>query len=391
MKKILDYIDQHEPEFIRCRRQFHQIPEIGMKEYETSSRIANYLEEWGFAVNKIGETGVTGLLKSNNPDNSENTIAIRADIDALPLTEESGLDFRSTNEGVMHACGHDSHIAIALGAARVISHFQGKLNINVKFIFQPAEETLEGAESIIKGGALKNPEVNAIIGLHNWPDLETGSIAVKEGPVMAAVDKFEIEIIGRGGHGALPQQTIDPIVLGSEIVNSIQKIISRNLDPQKAAVITIGSFTAGTAFNIIPEKAKLLGTVRTFDHEIRRYIPRRMEEIISGITEGSGANYNFNYMKGIPATINDKKLTANIKEIMKNILGSEKIIDDIKPSMGGEDFALYQREIPGVFFWLGSKNPEKDTYPIHHPRYTIDEDMLKTGITAFCSIIFSYK
>lgn len=388
MRKILDYIEQHKQEFINFRRQFHQIPEIGMEEYETSSRIIDYLTEWGFKVNKIDETGVTALLRSND---SKKTIAIRADIDALPITEETGLDFSSTNKGAMHACGHDSHIAIALGAARVISCFQEKLNVNVKFIFQPAEETLEGAESMINGRALKNPEVDAIIGLHNWPDLKTGLIAIKEGPVMAAVDKFEIEIIGRGGHGALPQQTIDPIVLGSEIVTSLQKIISRNLDPQKAAVITIGSFNAGTAFNIIPEKAKLLGTVRTFDKEIRSYIPQRMEEIISGITEGSRANYNFNYMKGIPATINDKKLTANIKDILENILGSENITDDVKPSMGGEDFALYQREIPGTYFFLGSKNPEKNTsYPIHHPGYTIDEDMLKTGVTAFCGIVFSY-
>jgi amidohydrolase len=284
------------------------------------------------------------------------TLGIRADIDALPVEEKTGLDFSSQNKGVMHACGHDSHIAIGLGAAKILSQNREELNGNIKFIFQPGEETLVGARGMIKDGVLKNPEPDAIIYLHNWPDLETGFIGIKKGLIMAATDKFEIIIKAKGRHGAIPHEAVDPILTASNIVIKLQEIVSRETDPLDTAVISVCTFQAGSVFNIIPDEVKLIGTVRTFDPELREYIAGRIEDIVVGISKAGRCEYDLNYIKGVPPTINDEKLSKKIIEVLIESFGEDKIIQDIWPSMGGEDFSFFQERVPGTYFFLGTRN-----------------------------------
>ncbi|ADL12337.1 M20 metallopeptidase family protein [Acetohalobium arabaticum] len=389
MKNLTDRISDFEEDLITIRREFHKHPETAFNEYETADRIADYLNDWGLEVKtEVGKTGVVGLLRGSNPGK---TIAIRVDIDALPIEEETGFEFASQNEGIMHACGHDGHIAVGLGAAKILSEYREELNGNVKFIFQPAEEILSGSEAMLEDGVLSEPEVDAILGLHIWPDIESGSVGIKEGPVMAAVDKFEVEIKGKGGHGAIPNKSIDPIVMGSEAVKSLQKIVSREISPLDSAVITVGTFNAGTAFNVIPDKVELSGTVRTFDSEVRKFISNRIEGIIANVTEGARGEYNLDYEFGIPATVNDARFTAQTKKVAEDILGTDRVVEDIEPSMGGEDFSLYQQEVPGTYLFLGTYNEDKGlTDSIHHPEFSIDEDILSIGVKVFSEIVFDF-
>jgi amidohydrolase len=384
-QEIADLTD----ELISIRRWFHKHPELGFNEHETSARIAGYLRDYGLEVTTgIGKTGVVALLKGEIPGK---TIGIRADIDALPIEENTDLDFSSNNKGVMHACGHDSHITIGLGTAKVLSRFKSKLQGNVVFIFQPAEELLTGAKAMIDDGLFNKYKIDAIIGLHNWPGLDSGIIGIKSGPIMAAVDKFEVSIKGMGGHGAIPQKAVDPIVMVSEIILAFQKIVSREIDPLEAAVLTVGTINGGTAFNIIPDQVQISGTVRTFKPRIRKYIPERMEEIVAGITKGDKGEYDFNYDFGIPATINDEQFTTNIEKKLISVLGEKKVKNVNKPSMGGEDFSLYLEQVPGTYFFLGTRNKEDGLiFPIHHNKFSIDEKILPLGVRAFCEIALSY-
>lgn len=389
MEGLLGKILKFENDLIALRREFHSIPELAFEEYETSKRITKYLKKWGLEVKADdSKTGVVGLLRGVK---TGKTIAIRADIDALPIKEETGLNFSSKNEGKMHACGHDGHIAIGLETARILSQYKEKLKGNVKFIFQPAEEIGKGAEFMMEKHVLNNPDVDAIVGLHIWPDLGSGYIGIKHGTIMAAIDKFVIEIIGIGGHGAIPHKSVDPIVMASEIITSFQKIINREIDPLKVAVITVGTINGGTAFNVIPNKVKITGTVRTFDPEIREFIPQRLERITDSITSGGRGRYKFNYIYVVPATINDNNLTEKVIKIIKNTYESNKVIESIRPSMVGEDFSLYQEKIPGTYFFLGTRNEKKGlTHSVHHSKYSIDEDVLKIGVRNFCEIVLGY-
>ena len=390
MNKLLQQeIEDFKNELVEIRRKFHQIPELGFEEYETSALINDYLKNWGIETKRnVGETGVTALIKGKGEGK---TIAIRADIDALPIEEKTDLGFASKNKGKMHACGHDSHITIALGTAKVLSKYKDRLNGNIKFIFQPAEEILSGAKAMIEDGVLKDPEVDAIIGLHNWPELNSGEIGIKTGSIMAAADKFEVVIKGVGGHGALPHKTVDPIVVSAEIINALQRIISREIDPQETAVISIGTLNSGTAFNIIPDELKFSGTVRTFDDNIRKYIARRMEEIISAACQGAGCDFDFDYHFGIPATVNDEKFTQRVIKVLREKLRDTKIVEPVTPSMGGEDFSLFLNKVPGTYFFLGTGNEEKGIiHSIHHPKYIIDEDILPIGVKAFSEIVLNY-
>jgi len=388
MNYIKETIHTIEKEFTDWRRYFHGIPETAMEERQTAAGIAEKLSSWGLEVRTgIGGTGVLGILRGVKEGR---TLGIRADIDALPVTEETGLPFASTHAGKMHACGHDGHIAIALGAAKVLSGMRGKLRGTVVFIFQPGEEVLNGAQKMIDDGAIEDPKLAAVVGLHIWPALPLGSIAVRGGAVMAAVDRFNVVLIGRGGHGAIPQKSVDPVVMASEVVLSLQRIVSREIDPLKAGVLTIGRIQGGTAFNVIPERVELEGTVRTFDPEIREFIPKRMEEIIGGIAGGSRGSYKFDYEFGIPATINDEALAERFRKTIEEILGPEKTVTRLPPSMGGEDFALFQEKVPGVYLFLGTACEERPPYPIHHPKYTIDERVLPVGVRVFCEIAVSF-
>ncbi|AZR73259.1 peptidase M20 [Anoxybacter fermentans] len=388
-ERIRQEINKIFDELIQIRRYFHRFPELGFQEVKTSEKIAQLLEKWGLEVQKgIAKTGVVGLLKGSRPGK---TLGIRSDIDALPIVEQTGLEFASEHSGIMHACGHDGHIAIALGTARVLSALKDQIAGNVKFIFQPAEEGPGGAEKMIEEGILENPSVDAIIGLHIWPEIPSGSIGISKGPIMAAADRFDIKIIGVGGHGAVPHKAVDPVVIGSEVVVALQNLISREIDPLDSAVISIGTFQAGSAFNIIPKEAELSGTVRTFNPKLRELLPQRIEEIVAGITKALRAEYEYKYHYYYPVTINDPEFTEFFRKVAVDLIGADRVREIPRPSMGGEDFSFYLQKVPGTFFFLGTRNEKKGlNKSVHHPEYTIDEDILPIGVELFCGTALTY-
>ncbi|MGM0437959.1 MAG: M20 metallopeptidase family protein [Bacillota bacterium] len=377
-----------EDEMIEWRRDIHQHPELGFEEERTSALVTEKLKNWGYEVEKMAGTGVVANLKNNF---FGKTIAIRADMDALPLEEKTEVDYKSQNTGKMHACGHDAHTAIALGTAKVLSLFKNKLKGNVKFIFQPAEEGPGGAKPMIEEGVLESPEVDRIIGLHNRTTIPVGQIGVGYGAIMASTDKFIIKVKGTGAHGAHPDEGVDPVVVASHLIIALQELVSRETEPTSPLVITTGSIHGGTAFNIIPDQVKLKGTVRTLNTELRNNISKRIEEIVKGITTTFRADYELDYQSGYPVTVNDKKVTKMMEEVISEMLGAENIYHMEKPSMGGEDFAYYLQEVPGSFVYLGSENPEKGIiHPGHSPKFNIDEDILVIGVELFSRAVLKY-
>ena len=363
------------PELSRIRRHFHENPELGFEEFRTSAHIADLMEGLGLEVRRsVAQTGVVALLRGGKPGK---TVAIRADIDALPVQELNDVPYKSKTPGKMHACGHDVHITAAIGAAMLLAQHRESLAGNVKFIFQPAEETPGGAEPMIQDGALENPKVDAIVGGHVWGSLDSGVVEVLPGPIMASSDIIRLTIHGKGGHAAQPHTTIDPIVIGSEIVGALQKIVSRQTDPTEAAVISICLFRAGDTFNVIPNSAYLEGTVRTLNNALRREISQKIESVIRGITEPYGATYELDYTFSYPATINDPGVTESVRQSAAKILGAENVRTAARASMGAEDFAYYLLAVPGTYIRIGVRNAVKGiTHDIHHPQFDIDEDVL---------------
>lgn len=359
------------------RRDFHQFPELSFKEFETARKIAIYMKELGYEVKEnVGKTGVVALLKGakENP-----TVALRADMDALPVKEMTGLSYASKNDGVMHACGHDIHVTCALGAAKILASLKDGLQGSVKFIFQPAEEINAGAKAMIDDGVLENPNVSMIFGLHNNPEIPVGKVGLKEGPLMAAVDSTFITVIGQGGHAAYPHRVIDPIVCASSIVMNLQTIVSRNVDPQKSAVISFGSINGGMANNVIPDEVKLAGTVRTFDEGLRDSIEGWMKRTVENTASGLGCKVEFNYRRDLPPVVNHPEATKIALRAAQKVFGEDGIILPT-PSMGGEDFALYQKKVPGCYFWLGVGNPDIDAvHPWHSPHFKADEEAFPLG------------
>ena len=364
-------------ELIRIRRHFHENPELGFEEVQTSAHIADILEGLGLEVRRnVAKTGVVALLKGAKPGK---TVAIRADIDALPVQESNDVPYKSKTPGKMHACGHDVHITAAIGAAMLLAEHRQSIAGNVKFIFQPAEETPGGAQPMIDAGVLENPKVDAIIGGHVWGSLDSGVIEVLPGPIMASADILRLTIHGKGGHAAHPHDTIDPVVIGSEIVGALQKIVSRQTDPTEAVVISICLFRAGDTFNVIPNSAYLEGTVRTLNNDLRQKIPQKIEAILRGITEAYGATYDLDYTFSYPATINDPAVTESVRQSASKIIGAENVRTAARASMGAEDFAYYLLAVPGTYIRVGVRNAAKGiTHDIHHPQFDIDEDILAT-------------
>ena len=375
--EVLSFSKSLSEELKNLRRDFHQYPELSFKEFETARKIAIYMKELGCEVEEnVGKTGVVALLKGayDGP-----TIAIRADIDALPVKEMTGLPYASKNEGVMHACGHDIHTTCALGAAKILASLKDELQGSIKFIFQPAEEINLGAKAMIEEGVLENPDVSMIFGLHNNPEIPIGKVGVKEGPLMSAVDSTFITVMGKGGHAAYPHRVIDPIVCTSSIVMNLQTIVSRNVDPQKAAVISFGSISGGMANNVIPDEVKLLGTVRTFDEDLRDSIENWMKRTVENTASSLGCQVELNYRRDLPALINHPEATKIAMKAALEIFDEDSIVVPI-PSMGGEDFALYQKRVPGCYFWLGVGNPDIDAvHPWHSPHFKADEEALPLG------------
>jgi amidohydrolase len=367
--RIRPEIQALQPRLVEWRRHFHQRPELGFRERLTAEAIAQKLQEWGIQHQTgIAETGIVAVIPGNRPGP---VLAIRADMDALPIQELNQVPYRSLHDGVMHACGHDGHTAIALGTAYYLSQhpdFAG----TVKLIFQPAEEGPGGAKPMVEAGVLKNPDVDAIIGLHLWNNLPLGSLGVRDGAMMAAVELFDCVINGKGGHGAMPHQTVDSVIVGSQVVNALQTIVSRNVDPLKAGVVTIGSFHAGHARNVIANTAKLQGTVRYFDPSLEGFFAQRMEQIISGICQSHGASYELDYKRIYPPVVNNPAIASLVRSVAEC------------QTMGGEDMSFFLQEVPGCYFFLGAANIERDlAYPHHHPRFDFDETVLGMGVEIF--------
>jgi amidohydrolase len=379
--RIRSEIQALQPRLVEWRRHFHQRPELGFRERLTAEAIAQKLQEWGIQHQTgIAETGIVAVIPGNRPGP---VLAIRADMDALPIQELNQVPYRSLHDGVMHACGHDGHTAIALGTAYYLSQhpdFAG----TVKLIFQPAEEGPGGAKPMVEAGVLKNPDVDAIIGLHLWNNLPLGSLGVRDGAMMAAVELFDCIINGKGGHGAMPHQTVDSIVVGSQVVNALQTIVSRNVDPLKAGVVTIGSFHAGHARNVIANTAKLQGTVRYFDPSLEGFFEQRMEQIISGVCQSHGASYELDYKRIYPPVVNDPVIASLVRSVAETVIETPLGIVPECQTMGGEDMSFFLQEVPGCYFFLGAANIERDlAYPHHHPRFDFDETVLGMGVEIF--------
>ncbi|AZR71983.1 hypothetical protein BBF96_00325 [Anoxybacter fermentans] len=387
-KKIEELAAAIEKELIALRRDFHQNPELGFEEIETSRKVAAYLEKLGIEIKTgVGRTGVVGILQGDSPGP---VIAFRADMDALPVTEKTGVEYASKIPGKMHACGHDGHTAILLATARVLSQLKSELKGTVKFIFQPAEEGPGGALPMIEDGVLTDPDVDAIFGLHLWPGFKVGEIGVGYGAIMAAPDQFTLKIRGRGGHGSAPHEAVDAITVAAQVINGLQHIISRQIAPTQPVVVTIGTIKGGYRHNIIADEVEMTGTVRTLSPAVRDEVPERMEEIIKGITSGFGADYELEYTKLYPPVINDQKMVDLVKEVANKVLGPDGVKIIKEPSMGGEDFSFYLEKVSGAFFRLGCSSGPETSYPLHHPKFNIDEKALLYGVKLFCNLAFSF-
>lgn len=363
---------------VKLRRKVHQYPELGYHEFKTQELILSELKSLGIKTKKMGGTGVGAVVPGTGKPSSEKVIMLRADIDALPIAEEVESEFKSKNDGVMHACGHDSHVGILLTVARLLT--EKPVAGPVKLCFQPAEEGGVGAQKMIDDGVLKDPDVGMAIGIHVWAELPIGTMGIVFGPCMAAVDEFEVKVIGVGEHAAYPHHSVDPILISSHIVNALQSIVSRNIKPTDTAVVTVASIHAGTAFNIIPSEVLMKGTCRTFSKEGGKTVEKRFREIVAGVAKALGGSAEIDYQRKIPATVNDPKACELMWGVGEKVVGKKNMLKP-DPTMGGEDMSLYLEKVPGCFAFVGMRNPEKGSvWPHHHPKFVVDEDVLPAGV-----------
>ena len=379
-----------EPEIIRTRRALHQHPELSYKEQWTSGFVAGRLRKLGVGVKTgVGGTGVVGILEGTRKGK---VVALRADMDALPVRELSDVPFRSRADGVMHACGHDTHMAMLLGAARLLAGHRDELSGTVKFFFQPAEEHggRGGALPMIEAGAMEDPKVDYVFGLHISNGERSGEIGVKEGAVMAAPDTFKVKIIGRGGHGSAPHETVDPVYLAAHVILALQGISSRMIDPVRPFVITVGAVHSGTKENIIPDFAQLEGTIRTLDEATRRRAKKKVEEVVSGVCRSFGASAEVEFEKdAYPVTVNDQRTTQRAVRVLRSIPGVR--VRRMDAIMGGEDFSRFLQRAPGTFYFLGTKNQAKGcVYPNHSAKFKVDEEVLKFGSASLAMLAFEF-
>jgi len=388
--RLREEIEEIMPGVVADRRHLHQHPELGFQEEETARFVAERLRALGVEDLRTGiaKTGVTALIRGGG--GAGKTVLVRADMDALPIAEENDVDYRSTNPGVMHACGHDAHTATLLGVARLLNERRDDFAGTVKLLFQPAEEGPGGAKPMIEAGVLEDPKVDAAFGLHVAQEVPLGTIELRAGPAMAASDKFRITIQGKGGHGARPQSTIDPIAVGAQIVVAVQTLVSRELNPIEAGVVTVGAFLAGEAFNVIPDRAELRGTVRTFTRENRRLLADRIQELVTGIGRAMRAEIEVDYQFGYPPTVNDPAMTELVREAAAAVVGPDRV-RDAAPMMGAEDFSYFLEAVPGCFFFVGSKNEKRGlVWGHHHPRFDIDEQAMAIGMETMTETVLRY-
>ena len=369
---------------IEFRRVLHLNPELSTEEYETSKRIQEKLDEFNIQYQTgFAGTGVLGIIKG---EKEGRIIAIRADIDALPITEASGEDFTSLNEGVMHACGHDAHTSMLLHAGKILNENKDKIKGTILLIFQPAEELspVGGAKRMLEDGVFDEYTPDMVLAQHVWPDLEVGKFGVMAGPIMGNSDRFKITITGSGGHASMPHSTTDAIIVANQVVSALQTIVSRNADPMQPAVVTVGRFDAGSKHNVIAETAELEGTIRTQSDATKALTKKRFFEIVEQVTAAMGAAVEIEFYDGYPATVNDIEWAAQLKKSINNIYGDEAT-PALLPSLAGEDFSRFLKEYPGVYYWLGTSVGEGQK-PLHNPAFRLNEDAFKYGITAMVNM-----
>jgi amidohydrolase len=388
--KIKEISNRIFPELVKLRRELHQYPELYSKEFKTSERIVKELTKLKIRVKKgIARTGVVGVLEGKK---GGKTVALRADMDALPILEQTNFPYKSKYPGVMHACGHDVHMTCVIGTAKILSAMKNELKGNVKFIFQPSEEVHPGgAKPMIQAGVLKNPNVSAIFGMHCDPSIPIGKIGIREGPFMAQADNFDIIIHGTGGHGARPHDGVDAIVVAAQVIQALQTIASRKISPVEPVVISVGKIEGGNARNIICDRVTLRGTARSLNQEVAKRIPRLLKEIAEGVARSAGASAQVKYQTGYPVLINPTEATRFARNTIAGMLGKNAIYEIPQPLMGAEDFAYYLQKVPGSFLRLGTRNPKKNAvYPWHHPKFTVDEEAIIIGSSVLAGLAFDF-
>lgn len=370
-------------ELVAIRRDLHAHPEMGFGEVRTASVVVDHLTALGYeVVTGVGRTGVVGLLPGGQP--GDRTVLLRFDMDALPIHEENDVAYRSQTPGVMHACGHDAHVAVGLGVARLLAQHRAEFGGVVKLMFQPAEEGMGGAMAMIQDAVLTNPNVDVAFGLHVSPDHATGTAVVRSGALLAAVDRFEIIVQGQGGHAARPDQAIDPVLVAAHIVVALQTIVARNINPLETGVITVGSMHAGETHNVIPANARLLGTIRSFSPDVREILHARVQAIAQGVAAALGATADVQIVPGVDPTVNAPGPTTLVQQIASELLGKEQVDTEWRTT-GGEDFSAVLARVPGTFFFLGAHDPARgSSFPLHHPRFDIDENCLPLGVAILC-------
>jgi amidohydrolase len=375
-------------EMIDLRRDFHRYPELGMEEERTAGVVANRLEGLGLKVSTgIGKTGVVGLLEGKGPGN---TLLLRADMDALPIQEENNVSYRSEKKNVMHACGHDGHMAILLTVAKVLSAHREDFSGFVKFVFQPGEEGFGGARLMIEDRVLKDPQVNAAFALHLITRMPLGIIGLRSGPVMACMDDFSILIKGKGGHAANPEEGVDAILISSQVISALQSLISREAPPLTPLVVHVGTINGGSAFNIIADSVKLKGTLRTHDETLRRSMPERMDRILKGVTEALRGTHELDYQFGYPSVINDPVMTKLVAEAAAKVAAIKGTFE-MQPAMTSDDMAFFLKEVPGSYFFLGAANAEKGlNKPHHNSMFDFDEEALVIGAETMARVALMY-
>ena len=386
LPRIKDIAEKLAPRLIEIRRHLHSHPELSGQEYQTAAYVAGVLSSCGMVVQEaIGKTGVTGELVGRTDDR---LLAIRTDMDALPIQERTSLEFTSRQPGIMHACGHDVHTTVGLGTAMVLSQLGEELPGNTRFLFQPAEEIAQGANWMVKDGAMN--DVSAIFSLHVFPSIPAGSVGIRYGALTAAADDLEILIMGESGHGARPHEAIDAIWIASQVITTLQQAISRTQNPLRPMVLTIGQISGGRAPNVIADQVRLTGTVRSLHPETHASLPEWIEKIVANICNTYGATYQMNYRRGVPSVQNDLALTQLLEGSAKEAWGSDRVQILTEPSLGAEDFSVYLQHAPGTMFRLGVGFKDKPNYPLHHPQFEVDGTAILTGVVTLAYAIYQY-
>lgn len=386
-EKIIEITQTITPRLLEIRRHFHSHPELSGQEYQTAAYIAGVLSSSGLHVQEgVGKVGVVGHLEGNHSD--DRILAIRTDMDALPIQELADVEFASNNAGVMHACGHDVHSTVGLGTAMVLAQLEDYLPGKVRFICQPAEETAQGARWMVNDGVMEG--VSGIFGVHVFPSIPGRSVGIRYGALTAAADDLEITIQGESGHGARPHEAIDAIWIAAQVICALQQAISRTQNPLRPVVLTIGQIEGGRAYNVIADRVRMTGTVRSLHPETHAQLPQWIEDIVSRVCQTYGAKYQLNYRHGVPSVQNDPALTQILEAASREVLGSDQVEIIPEPSLGAEDFAIYLDHAPGSMFRLGVGHQDRPNYPLHHPQFSVDENAIATGVLTLATAVFKY-